>query len=42
MENEKKMDFIDDSVDIGKEPLQIDDPEFENLYNQIIGEYKKK
>ena len=42
MENEKMMEFIDDSVDIGKEPLQIDDPEFEKLYNQIIDEYKKK
>lgn len=42
MNTEKTIDFIDDSVDVGKEPLQIDDPDFKLLYNQIIEEYKQK
>lgn len=42
MKNEKMIDFIDDSVDIGKEPMTIDDPEFKDIYNQIINEYKQK
>ncbi len=40
MKEEKLIDFIDDSVDIGKEPLEHTKPEAEELYNKIMDEYK--
>ena len=39
-EKEKLIEFIDDTVDIGKEPLPITDPELERLCNQIMDKYK--
>ena len=34
------IEFIDDTVDIGKEPLPITDPELEKICNQIMDKYK--
>ena len=42
MEHNKEnlIEYIDDTVDIGKEPLPITDPELEKLCNQIRDKYK--
>lgn len=37
---EKVIDFIDDTVDIGKEPLPITDPKIKEIHDKIIHEYK--
>lgn len=39
---EKVFDFINDSVDIGKEPLTITDSKIKEIYDKIIKEYKRK
>lgn len=40
-EKEKVIDFIDDSVDIGKEPLPLTDPKIKEIHDKLINEYKK-
>lgn len=37
---EKLIEFIDDTIDIGKEPLPITDPDIEMLCDQIRDKYK--
>ena len=39
---EKLIDFIDDSVDIGKEPLPITDPKIKEIHDKLMNEYKRK
>lgn len=39
---EKLIDFIDDSVDIGKEPLPITDPKIKEIHDKLMNEYKNK
>lgn len=38
---EKIIDFIDDSVDIGKEPLPITDPKIKEIHDKLMDEYKR-
>lgn len=39
---EKVFDFINDSVDIGKEPMPITDPKIKEAHDKIINKYKRK
>lgn len=38
----KEMVFLDDSVDIGKKPLPIDNPEAQKLHEELMKKYKVK
>lgn len=40
MEKEKLIDFIDDFIDVGKEPQPITDPKIKELHDKIMDEYK--
>lgn len=35
-------EFIDDSVDIGKKPLQIEDDKLKAAYEKVVNKYKVK
>ncbi len=40
MANDNKIVFIDDTVDVGKEPMVISDPEIQKLYDEFLKECK--
>lgn len=42
MDEEKTIIFFDDSIDIGKEPLPVTDPELKKLHEKIFEELKEK
>lgn len=41
MEDNKKIVFLDDSVDIGKEPLPLDE-EAQKVHDELMKKYKVK
>lgn len=42
MKKNKTVIFIDDSVDIGKEPLPINNKEAKKVHDELMKKYKKK
>lgn len=40
--NEDKNVYMDDSVDIGKEPLELDNAEAQAFHEEIMKMYKRK
>lgn len=42
MEKDKKIVVFDDTVDIGKEALPINDPKTQEVFDKLIEKYKNK
>ena len=42
VEKNDLQEFIDDSVDLGKEPLQIEDEELKKAYEEIVKKHRNK
>lgn len=42
MSSDDRILFIDDTVDIGKEPLPLDDPELKRIHDELLKKYGTK